>query len=103
MTDQSIDLIGCSASNFAGFAHAHCFSPSAFSTGPGLPGLVGVGHRQRENGGAFRVDEQGFGMISVIAQRPFTAYQRVGITEEPAGGSPGPTSPRVIGATLQGF
>ena len=31
-----------------------------------------------------------------------TAYQRVGITEEPAGGSPGPTSPRVIGAPLQG-
>jgi Anti-sigma-K factor rskA, C-terminal/Putative zinc-finger len=60
---------------------------------------LGWGDRPRENGG----DEQGFGMISVTAQRPFTAYQRVGITEEPAGGSPGPTSPRVIGATLQGF
>jgi anti-sigma-K factor RskA len=64
---------------------------------------LGWDDRQRENGGVFRVDEQGFGMISVAAQRPFTAYQRVGITEEPAGGSPGPTSPRVIGATLQGF
>ena len=64
---------------------------------------LGWGDRQRENGGVFRVDEQGFGMISVTAQRPFTTYQRVGITEEPAGGSPGPTSPRVIGATLQGF
>ena len=64
---------------------------------------LGWGDRQRENGWVFRVDEQGFGMISVTAQRPFTAYQRVEITEEPAGGSPGPTSPRVIGATLQGF
>jgi anti-sigma-K factor RskA len=64
---------------------------------------LGWGDRQRDNGGVFRVDAQGFGMISVTAQRPFTAYQRVGITEEPAGGSPGPTSPRVIGATLQGF
>src|SRR5262245_35250521 len=64
---------------------------------------LGWGDRQRDNGGVFRVDEQGFGMISVTAQRPFTTYQRVGITEEPAGGSPGPTSPRVIGATLQGF
>jgi hypothetical protein len=52
---------------------------------------LGWGDRQRENGRVFRVDEQGFEMISVTAQRPFTAYQRVGITEEPAGGSPGPT------------
>ena len=34
---------------------------------------------------------------------PCTAYQRGGVTEEPASGSPGPTLPRVIGATLQGF
>jgi len=61
------------------------------------------GDRQRDNGGVFRVDEQGFGMIYIAAPRPFVAYQRVGITEEPAGGSPGPTSPRVIGATLQGY
>ena len=64
---------------------------------------LGFGDRQRDDGGVFRVDEQGFGMIPVTAPRPFTAYQRVGITEEPAGGSPGPTSPRVIGATLEGF
>ena len=60
------------------------------------------GDRQRDDGGVFRVDEQGFGLIRITAPRPFTAYQRVGITEEPAGGSPGPTSPRVIGAPLQG-
>jgi len=63
---------------------------------------LGWGDRQRDNGGVFRVDAQGFGLIRITAPRPFTAYQRVGITEEPAGGSPGPTSPRVIGVTLQG-
>jgi anti-sigma-K factor RskA len=61
---------------------------------------LGWGDRQRDNGGVFRVDEQGFGLLRITAPRPFTAYQRVGITEEPAGGSPGPTSPRVIGAPL---
>jgi anti-sigma-K factor RskA len=57
------------------------------------------GDRQRDNGGVFRVDEQGFGLVYITAPQPFTTYQRVGITEEPAGGSPGPTSPRVIGGT----
>ena len=60
---------------------------------------LGWGDRQRDNGGVFRVDKQGFGLMRVTVPRPFTAYQRVGITEEPAGGSPGPTSARVIGWT----
>jgi anti-sigma-K factor RskA len=60
---------------------------------------LGWGDRQRDNGGVFRVDEQGFGLMYITAPQPFTTYQRVGITEEPAGGSPGPTSPRVIGGT----
>src|SRR5262249_36127267 len=60
---------------------------------------LGWGDRQRDNGGVFRVDERGFGLMRVTVPRPFTAYQRVGITEEPAGGSPGPTSTRVIGGT----
>ena len=60
---------------------------------------LGWGDRQRDNGGVFRVDAQGFGLVYIIAPQPFTTYQRVGITEEPAGGSPGPTSPRVIGGT----
>jgi anti-sigma-K factor RskA len=63
---------------------------------------LGWGDRQRDNGGVFRVDAQGFGLMPVTIPRPFTAYKRVGITEEPASGSPGPTSPRVIGITLQG-
>lgn len=54
----------------------------------------------RDNGGTFRVDEQGFGIVFVHAPYPFGAYHRAGITEEPAGGSPGPTSPGVIGGPL---
>jgi hypothetical protein len=61
---------------------------------------LGWGDGQRDNGGVFRVDEQGFGLVSITAPRPLATYQRVGITEEPAGGSPGPTSPRVIGGTV---
>ena len=60
---------------------------------------LGWGDRQRDNGGVFRVDAQGFGLVYITAPQPFTTYQRVGITEEPASGSPGPTSPRVIGGT----
>ncbi|HEY7490642.1 MAG TPA: anti-sigma factor [Candidatus Tectomicrobia bacterium] len=54
----------------------------------------------RDNGGVFRVDEQGFGVVLIHAPYPLAAYQRAGITEEPAGGSPGPTSPGVIGGPL---
>ena len=36
---------------------------------------LGFGDRQRDDGGVFRVDEQGFGVIPVTAPRPFTAYQ----------------------------
>lgn len=58
------------------------------------------GDRQRDNGGLFRVDEHGFGMLQITAPRPLATYRAVGITEEPAGGSPGPTSPRLIGGML---
>ena len=51
----------------------------------------------RDNGGTFQVDAEGFGMLSIQAPHTFKDYQAAGITEEPAGGSPGPTSPRVIG------
>ncbi|MCC7104224.1 MAG: anti-sigma factor [Chloroflexi bacterium] len=34
------------------------------------------------------------------APRPVTDYQRVGVTIEPTGGSPGPTTPRVVGGTI---
>ena len=54
----------------------------------------------RDNGGTFRVDSQGYGTYLVSAPRPLREYKRIGITTEPAGGSPGPTSGRVIGASL---
>jgi hypothetical protein len=50
-----------------------------------------------DNGGIFRVDDQGFGILLVQAPQPLSAYSIAGITEEPDGGSPGPTSRRVIG------
>ena len=55
----------------------------------------------RDNGGVFQVDPRGFGMLHVQAPVPFATYRAAGITEEPSGGSPGPTSPRVIGGPLK--
>ena len=55
---------------------------------------------QRVSGGTFTVDERGAATLLVAAPEPLTAYQAVGVTVEPAGGSPGPTSPRVIGGAL---
>jgi hypothetical protein len=54
----------------------------------------------RDNGGVFQVDARGFGMLRIQAPVPFATYQAAGITEEPSSGSPGPTSPRVIGGKL---
>ena len=54
----------------------------------------------RDDGGVFQVDTRGFGILRIQAPMPFASYQRVGITEEPASGSPGPTSARVIGGKL---
>jgi anti-sigma-K factor RskA len=55
---------------------------------------------QRESGGLFRVNRDGSGFLLVKSPRPLQEYEAVGITAEPAGGSPGPTSPRVIGGRL---
>lgn len=54
----------------------------------------------RDNGGTFRVDEGGYGTLLVQAPRPLGEYARIGVTTEPRGGSPGPTSGRIIGASL---
>lgn len=55
----------------------------------------------RDNGGTFRVDERGYAVFLVNAPRPMKDYKRIGITTEPHGGSPGPTSGRVVGASLE--
>ncbi len=56
-----------------------------------------VRNNQRENGGVFRVDSSGMGLIILTAPSPLSTYHAFGITEEPSGGSPGPTSPRLLG------
>lgn len=55
---------------------------------------------QRDNGGTFEVDQDGYAMVTVTAPQPLSAYQAAGITEEPASGSVGPTTPRLIGSPL---
>lgn len=55
---------------------------------------------QRDSGGVFQVTPDGFGVLIVRPARPFSEYSAVGITVEPLGGSPAPTSPRVLGANL---
>lgn len=61
---------------------------------------LAYGDQKRDNGGTFQVDAAGVGILHITAPRPLTMYRAVGITEEPAGGSQGPTSPRVIGGRL---
>jgi anti-sigma-K factor RskA len=55
---------------------------------------------QRDSGGLFRVTQDGFGLLVIRPEHPLSEYSAVGITVEPAGGSPAPTSPRVLGASL---
>jgi anti-sigma factor RsiW len=54
----------------------------------------------RISGGTFTVDSAGKGMLLLRAPLPMTSYDTAGVTVEPRGGSPGPTSPRVIGGPL---
>jgi hypothetical protein len=55
---------------------------------------------QRDSAGLFKVDATGQGTLVVHASRPLLNYDAVGVTIEPAGGSPAPTSPRIIGGPL---
>ena len=55
---------------------------------------------KRESGGVFQVSANGFGFLMVKPAHPLTDYSSVGITIEPIGGSPAPTSPRVLGGNL---
>jgi anti-sigma-K factor RskA len=55
---------------------------------------------KRESGGVFQVSVNGFGFLMVKPAHPLTDYSSVGITIEPTGGSPAPTSPRVLGGNL---
>ncbi len=55
----------------------------------------------RDNGGLFRPDYEGRAVVLIQAPRPLSDYTDIGITLEPAAGSPAPTSPRVIGGKLE--
>ncbi|MCL6648483.1 MAG: anti-sigma factor [Chloroflexi bacterium] len=48
------------------------------------------------NGGTFTVDGLGQGRWLIRAPEPLNRYQAIVVTEEPAGGSAAPTSPRVL-------
>lgn len=58
---------------------------------------------QRDSGGLFRVRSDGHATTLIRAPRPLQHYEQIGITAEPATGSPGPTGPRVIGGALAWF
>jgi anti-sigma-K factor RskA len=54
----------------------------------------------RVSGGVFRVDEHGQAVTTVNVPQPLTDYRRVGVTEEPVGGSPAPTGRNVLAGDL---
>lgn len=55
---------------------------------------------QRTSGAVFSTDEKSYGGTRIRAPRPLTDYSAVGITIEPAGGSPGPTGQQVLAGAL---
>lgn len=54
----------------------------------------------RTSGGLFSVDDEGYGRLYVHLPAPLVDYSGLGVTIEPAGGSPQPTGPKVIGVDL---
>ncbi len=55
---------------------------------------------QRENGGVFSVNQEGYGSLVVSSPEALNHYSSYGITIEPFGGSPGPTGEKVLGGSL---
>ncbi len=54
----------------------------------------------RESGGLLWTDRGGSGYTLIKVPTNLQSYDSIGITEEPATGSPWPTTPRVVGTTL---
>ncbi|CAG0946175.1 hypothetical protein ANRL1_02814 [Anaerolineae bacterium] len=54
----------------------------------------------RTSGGTFIVEDDGYGWALIKSPKPINEYQGIGVTEEPAGGSPKPTGPRMMGTSL---
>jgi anti-sigma-K factor RskA len=55
---------------------------------------------QRTSGGVFSVSQEGTANVRIASARPFSAYDSVGITIEPFGGSPSPTGKKVLGGRM---
>jgi anti-sigma-K factor RskA len=55
----------------------------------------------RDSGGLFTADARGNAHVIINAPAPLAKYKSIGVTIEPAGGSPGPTSPRVCGGEIR--
>lgn len=74
----------------------------------GLPGLDDslqyqlwlIQDGRRTSGGVFSVNPEGYGVLYITSTNPLASYQAVGVTIEPAGGSPGPTGEKVLGGDL---
>lgn len=56
---------------------------------------------ERISGGVFSVNMGGYASLQISTPLPLNQYQTIGITIEPAGGSPGPTGAKVLGGNLQ--
>ena len=55
---------------------------------------------ERTSGAVFSTDERNYGGTRIRAPRSLLDYSSVGITVEPAGGSPQPTGSKVLGGSL---
>ena len=56
---------------------------------------------RRISGGTFRTAPRPYGVYTVTVPANLPAYVRIGVTLEPAGGSPSPTGPQVLRGTLR--
>lgn len=89
----------CNPEQNLGFIYAENLSPLP----AGMAYQVWLIHEEeRVSGGLFAVDERGSARLVVRISRPFGEIDAIGITAEPASGSPGPTSPPVIRGILYG-
>jgi anti-sigma-K factor RskA len=55
---------------------------------------------ERTSGGVFSVNYEGYASLELLAPLSLIQYDAIGITIEPAGGSPGPTGAKVLGGEL---
>jgi anti-sigma-K factor RskA len=53
----------------------------------------------RDSGAVFSVQADGSAVVQIALPEPLNQYQNLGVTIEPAGGSPGPTGPKVMGSS----